>query len=1017
MTRTTMPTAIAGAREFGLVGPRQLHAVQVIDIGRLTPHVVPFVPGTFVAISGRGPKGDSNESGKTTFLAGSSLLLGDPEWKLAAGGQHAYGLLFDPPSVGALDGIADRAEHGYVIGLFATPGEPPTDPVTVWMRINRQSPYLEVKAQAGEWLIDPDGDRPPQLAADEQWVQMVHMGAGRAVGARNFVEVLYGATPRCIAHLTKRADLSGGRSLLNTAAGAFEPEQIGAALITLAGRQDMLDEDREQRAELDRADRELREKQAAFEVRQRDYERILADVDARDSARKLLAQATHVWETHDARRYVDALNDQLTKQGEYDSELPRRSELDAAVARAQAELEQLADDAELRGRHGEAQTALGEAQQAFDDATKRHFEAERALESTREHERDLQAVAADWVGPDADETATALEQADADAKTAEIGLGVARAELARCRAALEDAREGHGDAKAALDRLAAAGVPALGLLDSVELADDARAQLEPMLWPYRDAVVVEPIELDAALAALADQPWAVIVSGDPPAVLVDGILDCPAAARQLLSELSAHGAVEHDPDRVVDTRGGVTVIGAPEPLTGRRARVAAAERQVELVEVATQEADAASHLAKLLLSSAQDDHRRATAAAALSTATAAVAAVEAEVEDAAKAREGARAGRQKAEAFERELDLKLTGLETTRARAEEDFEAATTAVTEHETTVARLMVDLKALRDSVDSTEATWGHGERAARDRCDADPRDETRLRQVANDTLGDALREIGMRRDHEWAPTDDLLAAWRRRIQDENTPFPALAEPLGDYLVEHAQRDETQRERIEADRMQMADALGAVEIEVKQTRSALGRIQDAIQTSIESAIAGIEEQFNRLDHEAGGHGAQLVLDMRPPVDAMDTWHWAVTPMWRRTPGGKMVPYSAPTNSAQDKLYTVNLVLAALLAVPNPEGRVLILDELGDSLGYEHRRDVLRAIAETARDKGITVLGTCQDDVLHHAADFTQEIIFFHYADDRHVINHPVRLFGFDPNGVRVELTREAVLRGRPVV
>jgi hypothetical protein len=138
---------------------------------------------------------------------------------------------------------------------------------------------------------------------------------------------------------------------------------------------------------------------------------------------------------------------------------------------------------------------------------------------------------------------------------------------------------------------------------------------------------------------------------------------------------------------------------------------------------------------------------------------------------------------------------------------------------------------------------------------------------------------------------------------------------------------------------------------------------------------------------------------------------------MWKRTPVGRMVPYNVQTNSAQDKLYTVNLVLAALLDVPNPAARVLILDELGDSLGFEHRREVLRAIAETAAAKGITVLGTCQDDVLQHAADFSQQIVFFEYRDQRDLLNRPVRLFGFDDQCERVELHRDAVLGGRPVV
>jgi chromosome segregation ATPase len=76
----------------------------------------------------------------------------------------------------------------------------------------------------------------------------------------------------------------------------------------------------------------------------------------------------------------------------------------------------------------------------------------------------------------------------------------------------------------------------------------------------------------------------------------------------------------------------------------------------------------------------------------------------------------------------------------------------------------------------------------------------------------------------------------------------------------------------RIDADRQQSEQALEAAEIEVAQTAAALARIQDAIETSIEAAITAIEEQFDRLDREAGGHGARLELEMRPPADATDT-------------------------------------------------------------------------------------------------------------------------------------------------
>ncbi|MET0602109.1 MAG: hypothetical protein ABW167_08995, partial [Baekduia sp.] len=435
-------------------------------------------------------------------------------------------------------------------------------------------------------------------------------------------------------------------------------------------------------------------------------------------------------------------------------------------------------------------------------------------------------------------------------------------------------------------------------------------------------------------------------------------------------------------------------------------------------EQATREAIGGRDQARLLAGTAEDDLRRARAAADIPAAVAASEQAEQRVTDATELLTGKASNFDAAKTAERELDVVLRGLDAERERAQERLDEAQQAIAEHETALAGLWAEIQALNDSVDGAEAAWGGTIDAARARCDEVGRDATTLRNRANSSLQEALFAIGLRRDEDHAPTDELLAAWRARQSDErDTPFPQLADPLSEYLAMTAEQDEVLRARIEEDRAEIAEALAASEANVTEARVGLERIQDAIHSQIETEINRIGEQFARLDAEVGGFGARLELEIRPPVDATDKWRWLVTPMWKRTPDGSFVPYTAPTNSAQDKLYTVHLVLAALLAVPDPAGRVLVLDELGDSLGAEHRRDVLRAIAETAHAKGITVLGTCQDDVLHHAAEFTQEIVFFEYASKRDLINRPVRLFGYDPNGARVELTREAILRGRPLV
>ncbi|MFI1015749.1 hypothetical protein [Streptomyces sp. NPDC020965] len=120
---TTLPTSDLSR---GIVGDRQLIAVQAFDIARLTAHAVPIVPETFIAISGLGPKDDSNGSGKTSFLIAVSLLLADPQWRLETnGGRHASGILFRPDAAGV--GQAHQASpvtHGYIVGVFAHPDEP-----------------------------------------------------------------------------------------------------------------------------------------------------------------------------------------------------------------------------------------------------------------------------------------------------------------------------------------------------------------------------------------------------------------------------------------------------------------------------------------------------------------------------------------------------------------------------------------------------------------------------------------------------------------------------------------------------------------------------------------------------------------------------------------------------------------------------------------------------------------------------------------------------------------------------
>lgn len=149
-----MSQQIPSARgKRGVIGTRQLVAVQTFSIARLTSHPVAIVPGTFVAVTGRGPK-DSNESGKTSFLSALALLLGDPEWRMTGGGSvHAPKLLFEPVTAGASPEVNEAASIGYVVGVFAEPEDPLGSAHTVWLQVSAKSPHIEVRHREGVHLL------------------------------------------------------------------------------------------------------------------------------------------------------------------------------------------------------------------------------------------------------------------------------------------------------------------------------------------------------------------------------------------------------------------------------------------------------------------------------------------------------------------------------------------------------------------------------------------------------------------------------------------------------------------------------------------------------------------------------------------------------------------------------------------------------------------------------------------------------------------------------------------------
>jgi hypothetical protein len=136
---------------------------------------------------------------------------------------------------------------------------------------------------------------------------------------------------------------------------------------------------------------------------------------------------------------------------------------------------------------------------------------------------------------------------------------------------------------------------------------------------------------------------------------------------------------------------------------------------------------------------------------------------------------------------------------------------------------------------------------------------------------------------------------------------------------------------------------------IEVEKRSGALETIQDMIERSIEGHFTRMSDALNGLDLNRGGYGAELHVVSRRPEAATSAWRWQVSPRWRRTRDGKMISYREVANGAQVKVYAVQVTLAALLAADSAAGRVLVIDELGNSLGEVNRKDVLAALRQVS--------------------------------------------------------------------
>jgi chromosome segregation protein len=1049
---TTAPDAPAG--RLGIIGSRQLIAVQTMDIARLTAHPVVLIAGTFIAVTGMGPT-DSNESGKTSFLSAVSLLLGDPEWRVSGtGAASVEALLFEPVTAGAVVGV-NAATEGFIVGVFAEPKDVAATAHTVWMKISATRPHLQVRYAPGLHLARGSTD----AERHENAPQVYRSLGGDPLGSTEYAHALYGRSPRVLAYVASRGRVRSRPSLLKLDAGTFTPEQIGDALITLTGRAALFERDQQDRRDLADKQTELarlieRDKQQAAQE-----DEILRHVEIRARLRSQAGGAGSQWSAYLARAVLDTCARAESAAALLTDTIPTREEISTELGRHRADLESLRDREALGKAANDAKQVLAQRKAAYDAAVRKDGVLESDLTRAEGELRDSRIDAG---GHDTGRDGTAAQCATAR-DDLERKLSTARQELEKARDAVElasddlrNAEQGQFGLAGLVIRTLGPDVPAVSLADATRLVPETRHQWEARLAPWRDAVCVPDGQpMPGVLQALREVPGAIIISpgqspgrDDDPVGLPEGILAAPPEALPLLSALAAQSAGDLPVPHASDPGTGIHVVGgfdAPviggedlrahlrDRLAQARGRASALGQQARALEVEAEHAAVAA--------------ARAAAAERVAILAPLAATLAGQLAE-------HRAG--------------ITPLQEQHEAAWEAHQASERALANRDQEIARLSGLIQPARERLrlkdleierlntashpdDAILAAWGRGSDAARaelrwppdwpaenrpDRVteEAVPppvpnggdgverRKAATLAEAARMQLGTALSALEYQAEGVGvAPADLRYAASRflkARQAGEEDPqgglFESALADLRAWLDDSSDRDRTAPEQVRQARDARAEVIQIVLSKTRELQDELHQTQEAITQRSRSAIDAISEALDALNRKAGGLGARLDGEVLPPAASDQDWTCRVTPRWRRNPGGPVLPYDNVTNTAQEKLFSIHLVLAALLAAPYPRGRVLILDELADSLGAEHRREVLDAIATVARQHGITVLATCQDAIMAEARPHCGEILYFHYPSKSAALNRPTRMFGLDPNGERVELTAEALAEGR---
>jgi hypothetical protein len=1009
-----------------VVGARVLSGIQMINISRLSAHPVPMVSGGLVTVAGQGPK-DSNGAGKSSFIAGISLLSGDEQWRWSSGAPDAAELLFTA-EIAAQDGRWGNAGHGYIIGVFTAPGaagaeELTGSALTVWLRINRKAPYVDLRWASELYVPAGVSDADRVAAADGMWAELPRRNGRHDIHANRLGQVLYGRHVRCVSFLSTSVRASATANLLAQPLNELSPARIFDAIAALTGIDREMEQERATRT-TEHARRE-EEQRARADLERWEAEARIAEaaIAQRAGARATIERAAALWQGRSARLVVDG-RDQIEDIGAELSRLAGEWEARAAqLARLRDQLRDLRSDEAFQAYCAAAERRWKEiserdrALEVDERTTVRDIEEKTRLRTARLEE----ARAADG----RDEVRAEAEAAGANARLEDAlaARGARQQELAGAETGLAEAEQGDDLAAGPLQRLRAGGVAAAPLLDSVTVTAAQRERWEARLYPYREAVVIAAADAARARGLLAGLPGSTLVLADAPgAPAPDGL---PGGAGEFplgrflaaLAERAGRGSPgavdEGRPDEgAVDEAAGVWVTGGfASPLTGRAARIDQARDRVAAAAGRLREAGETVEHARRRLSAARVRIAAAGAAAAAASLWEEIGGLRETLGELAGQRAGlepdVRAARQEHASMLAAVQTRAEQAMRLRADAGRLEDLQNRNVTERDGLAARqaaigldsrlaafggTVAEAQSHLLALGGEQATWSEPEWTAA--CG------TELDRVLTMCFPRGTPEEEIPRE---------IAGLSRNLRWDAQGVPALHRALRTYLAQTEQEDEYQRQRITRQRADRTADLAAARKGLAEAAQAAAAHRSSVAEGIKAKLKKVAAQFGRLDEEYGGYGATLDFpEPEPPAEPDKPWRWTVTPKWRRAEGQRMAPYNLRGNTAQMDEKAVKLVCAAALAGGTDRPLLLVLDELGRNLGKQHRTEAVALFERIGRDRNITVIGALQDDMERYAIDASGLYVKLRRSSDASPYNSAPVIAGHDGNAARLALLHD---------